>query len=262
MPENNTWTVDAMESGDIAKIRDRVLADADYLNERDDCGNTPLLNAIGFADLSLVRFLLEHQADPNAEVDDGYTCLLSAVESDSPNSLAILDALLEAGADVGGTGTNGWTPLHMAAARGHGDKTKRLIDAGSDINRRTEVDGGETPLMEAAYAGHPETVQLLLKAGADASLRETTSDRTALEIAQYVAQGPDPEVAEILKEESINVEFQDLIDDMGLDPEAVEVIKQSMQDYDMVESYIASSRALVEEGNHAEVIRLLSEKAD
>ncbi len=32
---------------------------------------------------------------------------------------------------------------------------------------RTEIDGSETPLLEAAAMGHPEVVRLLLEYGAD-----------------------------------------------------------------------------------------------
>lgn len=97
-------------------IRRRVLEDSTYVSERDYVNDTPLLNAIDFDDLELVLFLLSHGADPNVEVDDGYSCLLSAIESEAEVSVEIVDALIKAGADIHVTGTNGWTPLHMAAA--------------------------------------------------------------------------------------------------------------------------------------------------
>ncbi|MGB0740744.1 MAG: ankyrin repeat domain-containing protein, partial [Planctomycetaceae bacterium] len=69
---DNTWTSDALQRGDIAAIQKRVLDDSNYILERDYVGDTPLLSAIAFDSLELVRFLLEHGADPNVMVDDGY----------------------------------------------------------------------------------------------------------------------------------------------------------------------------------------------
>src|SRR4051794_2661725 len=102
-------------------------------------------------------------------------------------------------------GTNGWTPLHMAAASGQVDKARLLIEAGARVNQQTEIDGGDTPLMEAARSGHARMVQLLLDHGADPSIRNWISERTALEEAAYVASGPDPDVYRYLKERPITV---------------------------------------------------------
>lgn len=182
VPRNpdNTWTSDALQRGDISAIQKRVLDDSSYIHERDYVGDPPLLGAIAFDNLELVRFLLEHGADPNAEVDEGYTCLLTAIESDAGESIPIVAELMRAGADIHATGTNGWTPLHMAAARGHVKKARLLLDAGADVNRRKKIDASETPLMEAAFTGEPSAVVLLLDHGADPLMRDTINNRTPL----------------------------------------------------------------------------------
>ena len=255
----NTWTSDALQRGDIDAIHERVVKDSSYVHQRDYVGDTPLLAAIAFGNLELMRFLLKHGADPNVEVDDGYTCLLTAIESDEDESSAIVGELIRAGADIHAIGTNGWTPLHMAAARGQIEKTRLLIDAGADVNRRKEIDASETPLMEAAFTGQPTTVRLLFAHGADPSIRDTIDNQTPLEIAEDAAKGPDPDVVKHIKYEDIPADVDELLGDMDLPDDQLEMMKQAMRDFDMTQSYIDSSNELVKKGNHAEVIRILAE---
>jgi ankyrin repeat protein len=261
VPRNsdNTWTSDALQRGDIAAIQKRVLDNSNYIHERDYVGDTPLLGAIAFDSLELVRFLLEHGADPNIEVDDGYTCLLTAIESDAEESIPIVAELIRAGADIHVTGTNGWTPLHMAAARGHVEKARLLLNAGADVNRRKDIDASETPLMEAAFTGQPSTIALLLEHGADPTMRDTINDRTPLEIAENAAKGPDPDVVNYLANENIQIDVDELFGDMDLPADQLEMMKQTMKEVDMTQSYVDNSNELVKTGNHAEVIRILTE---
>lgn len=256
---DNTWTSDALQRGDIAAIQKRVLDDSNYILERDYVGDTPLLSAIAFDSLELVRFLLEHGADPNVMVDDGYTCLLTAIESDADESTPIVAALIQAGANIHTTGTNGWTPLHMAAARGHVEKARLLIRAGAEVNRRKQIDASETPLMEAAFTGQPSTLLLLLEHGADPLMRDTINNRTPLEIAQDVVKGPDPNVVDYLRNEDIQIDVDELFGDMDVPADQLEMMKQAMKDVDMMQSYIDNSNEIVKTGNHAEVIRILTE---
>jgi ankyrin repeat protein len=255
---NDTWTSDTLEKGDADAVRKRVLDDPDFLLARDYVGNTPLLTAIEFDNWELVTFLLQRGADPNVAVDDGYTCLLTATESDETVSIKIVATLIAAGADIHFAGTNGWTPLHMAAARGHAEKAKLLIGAGADVNQRKDIDAHETPLLEAAFMGQPETVKLLLDCGADPSLRDKISNRTPLEIAKYAATGPDPDVYKILKKENIQIDTEDIFDDMDLPSDLLEMLREEVGKVDMAESYFQNSTEIAESGNHAEVIRILT----
>ena len=167
---DDTWTQDALNRNDLDAIKRRVLEDPDYLTDRDFEYQTPLLRAVEFTNIELVEFLLQHGADPDPVVDDGYTSLLTAIEMDHPDSLKIVSLLIAAGADIHQTGTNGWTPLHMAAARGHLEKARLLIEAGAEVDLRKNIDGEETPLMEAGWLGRAELVRLLLEHGADPTL--------------------------------------------------------------------------------------------
>ena len=256
---DDTWTSDAIRDGKIDAIRQRVLDEPGYLASRDFVNDTPLLTAIGWDHVELVRFLLNQGANPNVAVEDGYTCLRSAVESDNAVSGEIVSLLIAAGADVREEATVGATPLHTAASRGFVEKARQLIDAGADVNRRTEIDGGETPLMNAAFTGWPKMVQFLLDRGADAAMRNGITERTPLEIARDAATGPDPEVYEMLKNEDFKVDVGEQFGDMDLTKEQMELLRKNFENLDMPEEYVKNSKSLAESGDHEEVIRILEE---
>jgi len=54
--------------------------------------------------------------------------------------------------------------LSLAAAHGHMDTVKALVDRGADVNAADAT--GWTPLHAAAYGGHPEIIRYLLDQGA------------------------------------------------------------------------------------------------
>ncbi|AMV36438.1 ankyrin repeat domain-containing protein [Planctomyces sp. SH-PL62] len=228
---------------------------------RDEFGYTPLITAACAGDRERVESLLARGADPSALSGDGYSALLWAVESESPVAPAILAKLIAAGADLHGVGMNGWTPLHLAAARGLVDKARMLLDAGAEVDRRATIDGEETPLMEAARAGRPETARLLLERGADASLRDVMLNRNAREIAEDAGRGCDPGVFEMLKRQPIQLDPDAILDRAGLEGEARESLRARLESYDAAESYRESADRLAREGRHAEVVRLLDAHA-
>ena len=65
----------------------------------------------------------------------------------------------------------GFTPLMIAAARGHLHIVKYLIDNGADINALSYNDDHVTPLILAAGSGHLDVVRYLVKKGADVNKR-------------------------------------------------------------------------------------------
>jgi ankyrin repeat protein len=81
---------------------------------------------------------------------------------------------LQACFDVQGkyTQNEGTTPLHKAAAGGHVDVVRRLVEAGSNprvssIPIHGHGFSGLTPLHLAASGRHVETVRYLIEAGAN-----------------------------------------------------------------------------------------------
>jgi ankyrin repeat protein len=63
--------------------------------------------------------------------------------------------------------TDGSTPLHCAAWKGHEHLVVFLLDAGADANVQNNNDHwGTTPLHAAAHANHARIVEALIEGGA------------------------------------------------------------------------------------------------
>ena len=90
-------------------------------------------------------------------------------------------------------------------------------------------------------------------------MRETISNRTPLRIAEDAAKGPDPDVVACLENENVAIDVDELIGDLDLPPDQMEMLKQTLANVDMTQSYIENSIELANAGNHAEVIRILKE---
>jgi hypothetical protein len=88
----------------------------------------------------------------------------------------------------------GETPLMRAAARGHEDAVRVLLDAGADACARRA--DGFTPLILAVLFGHEGVVRLLVERGADASAR-TSLGTTA---ARWAEARGFASMAEVLRE--------------------------------------------------------------
>ena len=102
----------------------------------------------------------------------------------SEGHLGIVNALLDAGADVQASLRSGFTPLFFAVREGNIDVVNRFLDAGVDVNAvlvrvkdgpdaavnnasYRPIDDGMSPLLFAVRNGHFELAVELIEAGAD-----------------------------------------------------------------------------------------------
>ena len=83
---------------------------------------------------------------------------------------AIVELLLNAGANANTTWTEGETALMTAARTGSTDVVELLLDHGADVTA-AETWRGQTALMWAAAEGHAEVIAPMLTHGADVTLR-------------------------------------------------------------------------------------------
>ena len=146
--------------------------------------------AISSADIATVNLLLSEGADPNMAWPRGERPLLLAVnqlegakddikyenwnakEADLQVAYqkkdqefeAIVQLLLQKGADVKTQDAKGNTPLHLAARHGFDRLVAMFLASGANVNLLNS--DSESPLFLAAVKAHLPTLQLLLDAGA------------------------------------------------------------------------------------------------
>ncbi|KAL3921142.1 MAG: hypothetical protein SGILL_002904 [Bacillariaceae sp.] len=125
--------------------------------------------------LNAVKLLLGGRADVHALNKWRETPLLTAANHGQAGAV---EALLKAGADPCKCTDTGWSPLSIAAYKGHDDVVKLLLEEGAPTE---EADPTLSALLQAATKGLPDTVKLLLKHGADHTVTTKKGD-TALSI--------------------------------------------------------------------------------
>jgi ankyrin repeat protein len=93
-----------------------------------------------------------------------------------PNNVATVRLLLAAGAEVDArfTGPHTETPLHWAASCDDVEVLDALLDAGADIEARGAVIAGGTPLADATAFGQWNAARRLIERGAHANLFESS----------------------------------------------------------------------------------------
>ncbi|MBP2681125.1 MAG: uncharacterized protein H6Q78_988, partial [Candidatus Krumholzibacteriota bacterium] len=187
----------AIETGDVARVKQILESNTGALNEKDDgqFRELPLHIAATTGNVEIARLLLDAGADIDAGDADNSTALGVAAmrrhaemvdlliargadvnrrdrKADCPLSFAaygrdeaIIQKLLDAGADIYYRAPGGETLLHVAAPRGLKTFVTYLLDHGAEIDALAH-DGG-TPLGYAALRGQAEIVRLLLERGAN-----------------------------------------------------------------------------------------------
>lgn len=152
---------------------------SEFLGKRD--ANDPELPG-------LVKFLLDHKADPNGP----HSAETNLHHAKSP---AMAQQLLDAGADVGRV------KAHLIPSE-RNDVLQTLLEAGASPNSRSER-WGTSALLERVERGDHEGVSLLLKHGAD----RATQNR---EGQQAVHLADDPKMVRLLAQSGCDLNATDL----------------------------------------------------
>ena len=181
---------EAVDAGDLERVRSLAAAEPHALRERDAEGVTPILYARYRNRLELVDALRSltpeldvweaaavGDADRVRELLDADASLLDASAPDGffPLGLAaffgheeVVRLLLERGADPRLVARNDRlqvTALHAAAAANHAEIARMVVEAGTPVNATQP--GGSTALHAAAQNGNLELVRFLIDHGAD-----------------------------------------------------------------------------------------------
>ncbi len=116
----------------IAELR---LADPDIAGHREFAG----------------RALSPAAVDENGWTDLHYVALLNRPD--------LVEALLDAGADVSAKGSGDWTPLHLSAEKNAAEAATALIAGGANLNAKNS--NGDTPLQIARSRSSQEVLEVL-----------------------------------------------------------------------------------------------------
>eukprot|EP00054_Salpingoeca_dolichothecata_P027581 m.203018 g.203018 ORF g.203018 m.203018 type:complete len:197 (+) comp25994_c1_seq6:70-660(+) len=126
------------------------LSFSDSLEFRDHCAEKN--------DAAATRALLaRHGNNPNLLLNWCDTSLV--VCAGYYNAPAVVETLLQAGADINATDRDGWTGLIMASFNGQFEVAKVLVAAGADLNLHSK--DGKTALSISQQFSHAKIVALL-----------------------------------------------------------------------------------------------------
>jgi hypothetical protein len=118
-----------------------------------------------------------------------------------PNGPATVGALIAAGADVKAacTGAHNETPLHWAASSNDVDVIDALLDAGADIEAPGGVIGGGSPLADARGFGQWKAASRLVERGARVTLKDAATLGLMPRLEQFFTTGAALDADEITR---------------------------------------------------------------
>ena len=167
---------DGSDLFDLARLsaESRKAALETKIKDGDDLA-TPLIIAARDGKLDFVKVLLRYEANIEArgtikidgEVIEGCTALWIAA---AKGHFDVVRLLIEQNAEVDGRTSKNSTPLRATAFDGRLDIVRCLVENGADVNARTSFNN--TPLMLACNKGHLDVASYLVKHGANINLQD------------------------------------------------------------------------------------------
>ena len=136
---------------------------------------TPLIVAARDGNLYIMKFLLRYGANIEARgtinidglvVEDCTALWVAAAKG----HFDVVRFLIEQNAEVDGRTSSNSTPLRAAAFDGYLDIVRCLVENGADVNARNHYNN--TPLMIACCEGHLDVASYLIKHGANINLQD------------------------------------------------------------------------------------------
>jgi ankyrin repeat protein len=221
-------------AGGYSAVTEELVRHKADVNAKSRTGNTALMFAAR-GDLASTRTLLNAGADPSIAIPDwGGTALIIA---STMGQAAIVEALLDKGADPQQRDSNSFTALHSAVrdsdygadreqrARAvatvkvllahHADPNARLHQEKPTVRGLTEVEfEGATPIALAAEVNNLDAIKLLVAAGGDPKIA-TAKGTTPLILASGAAT--DVQRARSVEERALSVETARYLIDQGVD---------------------------------------------
>jgi uncharacterized protein len=174
----------------------------------DPAGATPLWRAAQSSDIAAMRFLMDHEADPEIATTSGNTPLMAAagvgwaanwsVNAPVPPIEAVKYSV-EIGNDVNAVDNRGYTALHGAAYRGENELVSYLVAKDARVDARSKAGDSPADMANGPWRfgqPHPETAALLERLGSPNS-HNCRSDQCVV--------GPEPlSAAELSEKDALN----------------------------------------------------------
>ncbi|KAF2964521.1 hypothetical protein GQX73_g9066 [Xylaria multiplex] len=159
----------AAREGKLSAVESLLNADPKSSQRKDDDGRLPIHWAASSNQQAIVLLLSEQKTfDPDVEDDSGWTPLMIAASV--KDGEAIVDILLQRGADVNQKNSNGQaslsqpkTALHFVASKNNLEVARKLFANKPAISARVRDKRGQYPLHRAAAVGSTPMVKLLLE---------------------------------------------------------------------------------------------------
>ncbi len=163
---------EALNEGNLSMVKLMLEHGADP-NVKNEEGVTAFHATLILGNLEVTRLLLAHGADPNVKNEEGVTAFYATLIL---GNLEVTRLLLAHGADPNILPPEeDEAPLSYFAGDGNLDVVQLLLSAGMYVDIRDEDQ--DTPLHKAAQGGYVEIFKILLEAGADPSLKNDDGDR-------------------------------------------------------------------------------------
>ena len=174
------YQADRDEGSDLLDLLENLNAESrkatleTKIKDGDDLA-TPLVIAVRDGKLDFVKALLRYEANIEAhatikidgEAIEDCTALWVAA---AKGHFDVVRLLIEQSAEVDGRTSKNSTPLRAAASIGHLDIVRCLVENGADVNARNNFNS--TPLMITCHSGHLEVASYLVKHGANINLQD------------------------------------------------------------------------------------------
>jgi ankyrin repeat protein len=150
--------LEAVMQGDAAQVEACLAADRDTVEFFSSDGWTPLHLAAYFGHREAAECLLAHGANVEVRSNNDMRNLPHHAAT-ANRQHALVELLLEHGADVNAVQSGGFTSLHEAALLGDEELVKLLLARGAD--KGLVNDAGQTALQIAEEKGHGAVAELL-----------------------------------------------------------------------------------------------------
>ncbi len=247
------------------EIVDLLLERGTGIDNPDEKGGmTPLLAAIIGREPEIADLLIEKRADINRKINAGggaqVTPLMFAT---AIGHLNLVRTIIDAGADLESRTELGESALVLAGDNGWAEGAALLLERGADVNAR--MSNGWTALMRAADKGHSEIIGILLEKRADANLKATDNGWTALMAACRFGS---TDTVKMLIESGADVNAQST--DIGYTPlhgaafknlpEIAKMLIEAGADVNLKTNDGQTTLILASEEGQAEIVKLLIEK--